>query len=200
VTDEPDMGPSIQPVDKTEAVAALAAADQSRQRSFSLYFYRFNAPVLMLWGALWMAADLTIAYAPWSVANWAWPAASLVGSIVCVIYYWRASGAGIRPQSRIRYFRMAATWAFTATFVVCAMYIFAPFKWREPHAFFGVLIGTLYAINGIWTGWRLTALGGAMAGLVMYAFFGLSDRDFLPFIGVVCGGGMILGGLWLRTA
>jgi hypothetical protein len=200
VSDKPAMS-----IDKAEAAAALAAAGRSEQQSFSLYAYRFNAPMLVLWGIMWMAADLTIAFAPWTPAKvWAWPAASLVGSLICVAYYWRYSARKVRstqtPRSRIYFWRMMATWLCTGAFIVGVMYVFAPFKWREPHAFWGLLIALLYAVSGVWAGWRLAALGALLGGLVMYAFFGLSDAAYLPFMGIVCGGGMALGGLWLRTA
>jgi len=187
-------------IDKSEAAAALAAADQSSNRSSVLHFYRMNAPIIMMWGAFWMIADLTILYAPraWGASSWVWPAVGMLGGVICGIYYWRISGARVRPQSRHYYFRMLATWLFTFAFVVCAMVIFSPFKWREPHAFFGVLFGALYAINGVWTGWRLTALGLFMAAGTMAANSYLGDRDFLLFMGFGCGGAMVLAGFWLR--
>lgn len=195
MTDKPAMT-----IDKSEAAAALAAADQSLNRSSVLHVYRLNAPMVMMWGVIWIVADLSLIYLPreWRPSNWVWPFLGFLGGVLSGVYYWFARSTHNRAASRAYYFRMLATWLLTMAFIFCAIAIFSPFKWREPHAFFGVLFGAIYAINGIWTGLRISAVGFFMMIASMWAFYSLPNRDYLLFMGLAVGGSMVLGGFWLR--
>ena len=192
-------------ISKDEALAALAAADESQRRASSLHAYRINAPIVMLWGVLWMIADLTIAYGPQPLAyRWTWPAVSLIGMALSAAYFWKRGKGAIRvterPRSRSFFWRMLATWVCNLTAISLAFVVFAPIEWREPHTFWGLVIALGYTVSGIWTGARLVVLGLVLGALVMFAHFNLQGQAFLAFMGVVCGGSMILGGLWLRKA
>lgn len=193
-------------VDKSEAAALLAAAGASEQRSSALYGYRFNAPLLMLWGAIWMVVDLTIAFAPSPfVHHWGWNIGAGFGAIVSSLYNWSYSRRHAprdreNPRSRAFFWRLMATWAFSACFVVAIMFIFAPFSWRDVHTFWGLFVAMIYACYGVWNGWRMTLIGVALGPATLYAHFGLSDHDYSIFMGAACGGGMLLAGLWLRRA
>jgi hypothetical protein len=186
--------------DRAAAAALLAEANQSERRSAELFHYRMMAPSFILWGVLWAAADLAIAFPPWPWARtWAWAVASLIGSVFMAAYFWRWSTRPGRPKtSRATFWRWFASWFLVIAFITCMNLIFAPLEWRQPHAFWGLFFGFMFASNGVWTGWRLIALGAAMAGLSFYAYLALAGIPFLTFMALVCGGGLVLGGLWLR--
>ncbi len=48
-------------------------------------------------------------------------------------------------------------------------------------------------------GWRMVAIGAALAVLSLVGFFAVHDY-YLAYMGLVGGGSMVLSGLWLRRA
>ncbi len=67
-------------------------------------------------------------------------------------------------------------------------------------AFFPILVGLYYALIGIWTrGVRMIVLSVALGVLTLFGFFHI-QHDFELWMAGVGGGGLILGGLWLRSA
>lgn len=191
--------------DRAAAAAALAEADESHRRSSKLHAYRASAPAVMLWGVVWIVADLTLAFPPTRNAHqWVWPLAAFTGLTLNIALAWFFGRSTLRTTerrgSRDQFWRMLATWGFNLAFIAAMFTVFAPFEWREPHAFWGLIVALLYCVTGVWSGLRLTALGILLGVLVMFAFFYLQGRDFLIFMGLACGGSMILGGLWLRKA
>ena len=68
---------------------------------------------------------------------------------------------------------------------------------REVHSVFGLVFGFIYWSSGIWTGWRMAALGVALVALTLVGFYAVRGWYSL-YMGVVSGGALILGGLWLR--
>jgi hypothetical protein len=193
------------PFDRAAAAAALSEADRSHKRSSMLHAYRVNAPMIMGWGAIIMATDLALAYlrSP-MVSAWAWPVASLTGTVISALYFWRVGKGSVRPTqtagSRAYFWRMMATWGCVFGFIASVFVIFAPFDWRESHAFWGILLALMYTVGGVWSGGRLTILGLVLAAVTFFAYFRLEGRPFLVFMGVATGGSMVLGGLWLRRA
>lgn len=193
------------PFDRSAALAALAEADKSLRRSSALHAYRINAPMIIGWGLIIMATDLVLAFSrsP-AVGNWAWPVASLTGTVLSALYFWRVGKGPVRPTesagSRTAFWKMMGTWGCVFGFIAGVFVIFAPFDWRESHAFWGLLLALMYTCGGVWTGARLLVLGLVLAAVTFFAYFGLEGQPFLVFMGVATGGSMILGGLWLRKA
>lgn len=193
-------------IDRSEAAAALAAAGAAEQQSSALYGYRFNAPLLILWGLVWMAADLSLWVWPNAlVFNWSWPVASTVGMIASALYQWRytrrhAPTAVAGPRSRAFFWRLMITWALTGAFIAGVFTIFAPLEWRDVHAFWALVIALVYSCHGVWNGWRMAAIGLALGVLTIAAFFLPYGAPYLLAMGAGGGGLLILGGLWLMKA
>ena len=51
--------------------------------------------------------------------------------------------------------------------------------------------------GGVWVGWRLLVIGAVIAAAILFGYLAL-DQYYHLWIGTVAGGGLILGGLWLR--
>ncbi|RYG23105.1 MAG: hypothetical protein EON93_24420 [Burkholderiales bacterium] len=97
-------------------------------------------------------------------------------------------------------------WRYFASFVVIAIFIYAliavmgPITYNQMSAVFPLVIGIYYAFIGLWTrGWRMLPLGLALIALTAIGYFMLPEH-FLYWMAGVGGGGLILGGLWLRSA
>jgi hypothetical protein len=86
------------------------------------------------------------------------------------------------------------------TFVVFVSGTFAvmqPHDPRQPAAFFPLLVAAGYGIMGALGATRMLSIAAAIAALTLGGFFSLGGL-FLPWMAAVGGGGLILGGLWLR--
>ena len=80
------------------------------------------------------------------------------------------------------------------------MSIVRPLDYGQVSAIFPLVVGIFYSLIGIWTkGWRMLPLGLAIIGLTTFGYFVLPEQ-FLYWMAAVGGGGLILGGLWMRTA
>jgi hypothetical protein len=94
---------------------------------------------------------------------------------------------------------MAVTMLFVTLFA-CAVYVvFAPTR-PEPFLVLpALLLGLVYVVAGVWKMQRLAWIGAAVFLLTMAGYLLL--QPWLSFwIAGVGGGGLILGGLWLRRA
>ena len=61
-------------------------------------------------------------------------------------------------------------------------------------------VGVYYAFIDIWTkAWRMMPLGLALIGLTTLGYFMLPEY-FRYWMAAVGGGGLIVGGLWMRNA
>jgi len=181
------------PLSTNEAAQTLRDIARTERRSANAYGYRASSPHLILWGLIW-AAGYSLSYArpQW---GFVWPVLVSGGSIAGFWIGWR-----MRPVSKTGF-----DWRFAATFAAIVLFVIALFAVLPPHtdiqagAFFPLLISLFYAISGIWMkANRLLALSVAIAALTLFGFFEL-PAQFELWMAVVGGGGLILGGIWLRS-
>jgi hypothetical protein len=182
------------PVSQTEAAEALRDISNTERRSSTAYGYEKAAPHLILWGVIWF-----IGYGAPTVgfsSNYLFPALSLVGVIGS---FWIESRDRAKLQGKTE-------WRYWATAVAVFFYIFALFAIMPPRdslqigAFFPILVSLFYVLLGIWArAPRILVTGIAIAALTLIGFFFLRQY-FGPLMAVVGGGGLVLGGLWLRSA
>ncbi len=179
------------PLSPSEAEDTLRDISKTEQRSSNLYGYRTASPHLFLWGAIWAVAYSVNYFRPAWVALWlVLVPAGIIGSA------WlgrRAKASG-------------ADWRYGATAVAVFLFISALFAILPPRsdaqvsAFFPILVALFYMLIGIWTrGARMIIAGLAIGALTLFGFFWL-PAYFLLWMAVVGGGGLILGGFWLRSA
>ena len=180
------------PLSSDEAAETLRDIDRTERRSANAYGYRAGAPHLILWGVIWAIGYGINDFRPqWSAA---WIPLVIAGTIGS---FW--IGAHTRPENA-KY-----DWRFTATLAAVIAFVSALFAIMPPHtdiqtaAFFPVLVSLFYMLMGIWTkGARIFVLGVAVGALTMVAYF-KAPQQFSLWMAAVGGGGLILGGLWLRT-
>jgi hypothetical protein len=195
-------------LDKSEAAQALAEIGASARRSSSLYSYSRSAPYLFIAGVMWLVADLLTQFTPYKSLTW--PVVSAIGTIVFIaVAILQTRGArrdgayatvdGDRAGRTGMFWKICGVWLAIFAFMVASFTIFPPTNEFQPHTFIGVFCGCLYVALGMWMGWRMVAVGVALAGLSLFGFFEVRDY-YLVFMGVVGGGALMLGAFWLRTA
>ncbi|SRR5665213_168794 len=183
------------PLSPDEAADALRDISKTEQWSSTAYGYRMAAPHLILWGVVWaIGYGATAAKLRWDPL---WLVLVLTGSLGSFWIGWRMSRGRAKK---------AFDWRFGATFVAVVLFISAVFVVMPPRtdaqigAFFPILVALYYALIGIWTrGARMLIAGAALAILTLIGFLYLQSQ-FAMWMTIVGGGGLILGGLWLRSA
>jgi hypothetical protein len=190
-------------IDRAAASEAISDMQRSAMRSGQLYGYATASPYLFLAGLAWLAADLLYAFTDF---GWAWPAVSGVLSLACVAVAImqarrRTRGeqaeAGRPPALDGWFWRGMAVWAVIVLFSAGVLAVFGPFSGVEAHSFTGLLTGAIYAIAGLFMGRRILLTGLAVAALSLVGHF-YAGEHYAIFMGVVCGGGMMLCAAWLR--
>jgi hypothetical protein len=179
-----------------EAQSALKDIEKTENRTAASQHARASAPYLVMWGVIWAIGYTVSAYTP--QLSWIWLTlivGGIVGSVILGMMQARTFGRG--REYSWRYF---GSFGAIGVFLFVLLSIMQPVDYNQVSAIFPLIIGLFYAFIGIWTkGWRMLPLGLALIGLTALGFFAL-PQHFLYWMAGVGGGGLILGGLWLRTA
>jgi hypothetical protein len=180
-------------ITREEAADALRNISQTESHSATVYGYSKAAPHLILWGFVWLAGyGAMAAHVTWP---YLWLVLSAFGSVGSFWIGYRASrarGGG-------------SDWRPVGTFFTVFLFIAALFTVLPPHdgeqvgAFFPLFVALFYALVGIWgRAPRMVITAAALAALTLFGFFELR-ANFELWMAIVGGGGLILGGLWLRS-
>jgi hypothetical protein len=179
------------PLSRDEAASALRDITLTERRSGEAYGYQRGAPHLIVWGVVWAIGYSLTYFQPHLQLTW--PVLTIAGMAAS---FWLGARARAGAEGGGKYL---------ATLVVVFLFIAALFAILPPHtpaqvgAFFPLLVSLFYAIVGIWTGGRrLIVLSALIVALTLVGFFYL-PAYFALWMAVVGGGGLILGGLWLRS-
>lgn len=177
-----------------EAAGALRDIERARRRSAADFHDRTASPYLILWGAIW-AAGYT--------ASYAWPRGWLLWLVLVpagAVGSWWIGSRQTRGEPGAQGWQLWASVAATFLFIlgVCAM---LPARTSaQSGALFPMVIALWYTLDGIWHGTvRMGVVGVALGLLTVGGYFWLQPY-FLLWLAAVGGGGLILGGTWLRGA
>jgi len=182
------------PISQNDAADALRDIDQTAQRSSRLYGYRMMSPHLIVWGCIWAAGYGASYVRPeWYAV---WPVLVTVGMVAS---FW--FGSRTKPQGAAEFqWRYVATFAAIAAFITAVFMILPPVTGAQSGAFFPMLVGLAYTLIGVWSrGLRMLITGVALTALTLFGFFYL-QQYFSLWMAVVGGGGLVLGGIWLKAA
>jgi hypothetical protein len=182
-------------ISKDEAAQALGEVAAARSRVWQIKAYGYTSPFLIVWGAVWMAADLILQAEPgWALT---WPTAVAVGALASLAVGFTLPRAASTDGGRRLDWRNFAVWGLVMGFIASLFFVLPPMGGRSQHSLFALLFGFIYLGMGLWMGWRLSALGAALVALTFIGFYAVGHW-YLAFMGLVSGGALVLGGLWLR--
>jgi hypothetical protein len=181
-------------IDSRQATEALAEIDDMVRRVRQSRIYELASQMMVMWGALVFAGYLVTWLAP-RYAGIGWVAVYVIG-----LAGWAAFSAINRPRSGVRSFDAKFLLAF-AMFVAfgafcCWLGHFGP---RQLTTFWPIYFMVFYSIAGLWFGHAFIAIGLAVIALTLVGFFWIGDA-FDLWMAFVNGGGLILGGLWMRRS
>jgi len=183
-------------ISRTEAEDALSEIERTAGRTQVLRGYQVGGPILMLWGAIWVVGYVAMGLLPGRQWGLVWLPLDVIGIVGSIAMSAKARG-GAKGAGR---WRTLAGIVTIAAFCGAVLAIFQPTTPQPYLAFPGLLVGVIYSLVGV--GRMMTRylwIGGAVfvATLVGFFWFPMWLAYWMAAAG---GGGLILGGLWMRGA
>jgi hypothetical protein len=182
-----------------EAATALREVDETTARTVAMKGYRHVSPHLLLWGAIWVIGYVLMGLEPRQQWGWVWLPLDLLGMVGSAILgsLARAAARSGRGSTDLPPGPLLVSLLFVGLFMAAVYIVFAPTA-TEPYLVLPPLVlGLVYVVAGAWRMQRLAWIGAAVFLLTMVGF--LFFKPWLSFwIAAVGGGGLVLGGLWLR--
>ncbi len=181
---------------QTEAAEALSTIEATAARTKQLSAYRRASPFLLLWGAIWIVGFSADDLVP-TIAHRIWLGLNILGMAVTVwLVVTIRKGRATQGDSR-KIWRTLGLIALGFLFGFATFTLLRPRDMNAAVAFAGLLSGTIYAAIGMFVGLRWLVTGLGLLALTFLGYFTLTVHYAL-WMGWVCGGGLILAGLWLR--
>ncbi|HVA41287.1 MAG TPA: hypothetical protein VNF49_11525 [Candidatus Binataceae bacterium] len=178
-------------IPREEARETLQGIQQTERNSKKLHGYRQASPHLILWGIIWVIGyGGTYLNSQWARA---WPVLTLVGVVGSIVIARRMA------PGRPRDWRRPATGFTIFAFINAFFAVAGPLSALTVSATIPLWVAFIYVLFGIWTrSTRLLVTGAVLGTLVVAGFFAL-PQYFQLWMAAVGGGGLILGGIWMRS-
>jgi len=181
-------------IDSQQATEALADVNDIVRRVRQSQIYHLASLIIIMWGALSFAGYLVTYLSP-RHAGLAWPAVYVVG----IAGSFAISAFGY-SRTRIRTFdvRMLLALLLFIAFGIFSCW-FGHFTPRQLGTFWPIYFMLVYTIAGLWVGHAFVVIGLSIAALTLIGYFFIGDT-FDLWMAFVNGGGLMLGGLWMRRS
>jgi hypothetical protein len=95
---------------------------------------------------------------------------------------------------------MAIAFVLFFAFGLLCSTVLGHFGPREMGAFWPIYFMLIYCIAGLWFGYAFVAIGLGITVLTLIGYFFVGGFAFLLWMAAVNGGGLVLGGLWMRRS
>ncbi|OAF16207.1 hypothetical protein [Bradyrhizobium neotropicale] len=180
-------------IDSKEAAEALADVHDIVQRVRQSQLYELASLAALWWGGLVFAGNLATWL--WPVqAGYTWVAVNILG--VCGLVALRLFNP---PRTHGSAFDVRLPLVFLLFFAfgyVCTS-VLGHFGPRQLGAFWPIYFMLFYTLAGLWFGTAFVAIGLGITALTLFGYFYIGE-GFPLWMAFVNGGGLILGGLWMR--
>ena len=182
-------------IDSKQAADALSDIDDIVRRVRQSQIYDTASQLMLLWGALVFAGNLVTYLTP-RYADYAW----------ILVYVGGVAGSAAvsvvnRAKSGVRSFdlRIFAAYLMFFAFGFFCVNVLGHFTPRQLGTFWPIYFMLMYCMAGLWFGYAFIAIGVAVTALTLigYYFIGAAFPLWMAFVN---GGGLILGGLWMRRS
>ena len=182
-------------IDSQQASEALADINEMTRRVRQSRIYNLASLMLIMWGALVFAGYLGSFLLP-RYAGYIWIVANLAG----VLGSFAISAAGYSKTGiRTFDFRMLIAFLLFFAFGFLCTSVLGQFTPRQMGAFWPIYFMLLYIIAGLWMGQAFVVIGLSISALALVGYFWIGDW-FDLWMAFVDGGGLMLGGLWMRRS
>jgi hypothetical protein len=180
-------------IDPKEAASALSDIKDVVHRVRQSRIYNIASLILIMWGALVFAGNIASFLSPRS-AGYGWIAVyvtGIAGSFAISTFSY--------PRTGIRTFdirTLVALLLFIAFGIFSSVWL-GHFTPRQMGTFWAIYFMLFYVIAGLWFGYAFVVIGLGITALTLIGYFFVGGA-FDLWMAFVNGGGLILGGLWMR--
>ncbi len=182
-------------IESREAAAALNDIEQIARHVRQSTIYQVSSLLIIMWGVLVFAGNLATWLSPRN-ASYAWYTvyvAGIAGSF--------AVSAFDRARTGIRSFdiRMLLAHLLFFAFGFFCVLVLGHFTPRQQGTFWPIYFMLVYTLVGLWVGPAFVAIGLGITALTLIGYFFIGEA-FPLWMAFVNGGGLVLGGLWMRRS
>jgi hypothetical protein len=182
-------------VSLTEARDALRDVDKATALSNQSRGYRIAAPYLILWGVIWIVGYGAQALSAAILTGRLWLVLDVVGLLGSGVIASRERGKSGRQGKGL--WRRLAAFATVFLFVAMTLAIMHPTEPAQYLVFPSLVLGLVYGLIGVFTLPKFLWIAAIVSASAVLAFYFLQPWLSLC-IAVTGGGGLVLGGLWMR--
>ena len=180
-------------IETKEAAAALNDVEQIVRRVRQSRIYNLGSLIMILWGVLVFAGNIATYLGP-RHGGYIWIAVNLAGVVGTIAI--TASGYS-RTSGRSFDVRMLVAYLLFFAFGFLCSGVLGHFTPRQLGTFWPVYFMLFYSIAGLWLGYAFVVIGVGITVLTLIGYFYIGEA-FPLWMAFVNGGGLILGGLWMR--
>jgi hypothetical protein len=182
-------------IDPKEAASALSDINEIAHRVRQSTIYNFASLTLIMWGVLVLSGNIASYFWPrdggyiWLALN----AVGLAGSFAIGIFESR------RTSVHSFDLRMVAAFLLFFAFGILWSIGLGHFTPRQLGVFWPTYFMMVYTVVGLWVGAAFVAIGLGITALTLIGYFFVGGW-FDLWMAAVNGGGLMLGGLWMRRS
>jgi len=195
-----------QPPSQAEARAALAEVDHIIGQTRVALAQGPSAPLLILWGCIWLAADLTTQFYPVAM-QWLWWVLDAVG-ILGSCWVGARYGAKIKRPGAWRY---GVFWLVLFSYSALWLCLLLPIQWpqtdqqwehfepiyRRITAYAHTIPMFAYVVGGMWLGRFFVWLGLLVTALIVVGLWLVPNYYYL-WLAISGGGSLIVAGVFIQ--
>jgi hypothetical protein len=182
-------------IDSKQAAEALTEIDAIVRRVRQSKIYDISSLILIMVGALVFFGNIASFLWP-RYAGYTWIAVD-----VMAVAGTFAIGAFAYPKGSVRGFDHRLLLAFLLFFAfgfLCTG-VLGHYTPRQLATFWPIYYMLIYTLAGLWFGYAFVTIGLGISALTLVGYFFVGNW-FDLWMAVVNGGGLVLGGLWMRRS
>jgi hypothetical protein len=201
MNEEPTLTPT-----PDEARAALAEVDQVLAQTRHAIRQGISAPLLILWGCIWMVADATTQFDPQAM-GYLWWVFDLVG-IVGWVWIIRSHSRQVKNPRGWRY---GVFWGILFFYAILWMNLLVPVDWpktsqewiafepmyRRMTAYMHTVPMFAYVVGGLWLDPFFIWLGAIVTVLIVLGLCFVQEYFYL-WLAVTGGGALVVSGVFIK--
>jgi len=186
-------------ITENEAAESLRDVERVSRRTHVAGAYSVASPHLILWGLVWVAGYTGTGLTAPEHWGWVWLPGIVAGSIGSAMLGRRAARSGATKAGSANPNARSLLMALIIMLFMGSVYlVFKPVSPLPYLVFPALIMAVTYALIGTFGLPRFTWIGAGVFVAVMLGY--LLAPALMPFwIAAAGGGGLILGGLWMRT-
>ncbi|UFX46785.1 hypothetical protein HAP47_0008995 [Bradyrhizobium sp. 41S5] len=180
-------------IDTAQASAAMDDINDVVRRVRQSQIYQTASLIITIWGVLVFAAYIANHFWP-RQGYTIWTATDLGGLVISTAVGFvinLRSGNGAFP------IRSLISFLLIGAFGVFSSIVLGHFGPRQMIVFWTLYGMLFYAMAGVWFGYAFIVIAACTSALTLIGYYCIGPA-FLLWMAVVHGGGLVLGGLWMR--